>query len=137
MCFSVVSSKSAEQIRTKWLHEIQRAAPPNTPVLLVGTKADLRVDPETIESQGLGSIMSRKEGESLAKNLGLSGYVECSAIEHVGLDAVFQKAREVTRYAKLKELSTELSMKRKMKRASSFFKYFLCGKPIKDSTSVR
>ena len=43
VCFSVVSSSSFENVKTKWVPEIQHHAP-NVPIILVGTKIDLRND---------------------------------------------------------------------------------------------
>ena len=47
VCFSLISPSSFENIKTKWIPEISHHCP-NVPFLLVGTKLDLRDDPETI-----------------------------------------------------------------------------------------
>ena len=81
--------------------------------------------------------MSKEDGFTLAKNLGAQGYVECSAIEHVGLDNVFDKAREVAKVGYIRGLSKKLSQKRSHRhRASSFFKYLVCGKSLNESSRV-
>ncbi len=41
MCFSVVSRKSFENITKKWIPEVNRCQP-NIPIILLGTKTDLR-----------------------------------------------------------------------------------------------
>ena len=41
VCFSIGSPHSLENVRTKWVPEIRHHCP-NTPFILVGTKADLR-----------------------------------------------------------------------------------------------
>ncbi|KAG7099312.1 Ras- C3 botulinum toxin substrate 3 [Marasmius oreades] len=48
ICFSLVSPPSYENVRTKWYPEISHHAP-QTSIVLVGTKLDLREDPATIE----------------------------------------------------------------------------------------
>jgi Ras-related C3 botulinum toxin substrate 1 len=44
VCFSVVSPTSYENVSAKWIPELRHHAP-NVPILLVGTKTDLREDP--------------------------------------------------------------------------------------------
>lgn len=48
ICFSLVSPPSFENVTGKWVPEILHHAP-NIPILLVGTKLDLREDPETLD----------------------------------------------------------------------------------------
>lgn len=44
ICFSLVSSKSLANARDRWMPEVSRYVP-NAPVILVGTKADLKEEP--------------------------------------------------------------------------------------------
>ena len=44
ICFSIVSPPSFENAKTKWWPEVSHHAP-DTPIILVGTKLDLREDP--------------------------------------------------------------------------------------------
>jgi Ras-related C3 botulinum toxin substrate 1 len=48
ICFSLVDPDSFANVRTKWYREIRHQCP-NTPIILVGTKEDLRDDKSTLE----------------------------------------------------------------------------------------
>lgn len=62
MCFSVDSPNALENISKKWEPELKQFFP-HVPIILVGTKADLRNDPNTIEVSG-----EKKAGTTSAQN---------------------------------------------------------------------
>jgi len=96
MCFSIISPSSFENIKIRWYPELQHHCP-GTPCLLVGTKLDLREDAAIIEglkNQGLAPI-PREQGETLCREIGCAGYVECSALTQKGLKQVFDEAARV------------------------------------------
>jgi len=96
ICFSLVHPVSFENIVAKWYPEVQHFCP-DVPQILVGTKLDLREDPginDSLRSQGLAPI-TRDHGEALSKEIGTSGYVECSALTQKGLKQVFDEAARV------------------------------------------
>ena len=64
------------------------------PFILVGTKLDLRSDPETIRKLGekKQQPVSLECGQALADEIGAFKYVECSALTQGGLKQVFDDA---------------------------------------------
>lgn len=96
LCFSVVNPTSFEHVAQKWFPEITHHCP-GVPVILVGNKSDLRDDPETI--QHLNKLRQQSvtltQGLAIAKKLGATKYMECSAKTGKGLRDVFQTAAEV------------------------------------------
>lgn len=82
VCFALNSPTSYENVKTKWLPELQHHAP-GVPFILVGTKVDMRGDN--------GSI-STARGEQLRAELKSTKYLECSAKTQEGLKQVFDAA---------------------------------------------
>ncbi|XP_072129191.1 ras-related C3 botulinum toxin substrate 1-like [Mobula birostris] len=93
ICFSLVSPPSFINVHPKWSSEIKHHCP-NTPIILVGTKLDLRDDKETIEKLKERNMapISREEGELKAKEIGAVKYVESSASKQEGLKTIFEEA---------------------------------------------
>jgi len=91
--FSVVNPASFENIRAKWYPEISHHCP-NTPIILVGTKVDLREDKPTIEklTAKKQSPISYEQGLQMMQEIGAVKYMECSALTQAGLKAVFDEA---------------------------------------------
>ncbi|PSN31000.1 Ras-related C3 botulinum toxin substrate 1 [Blattella germanica] len=70
ICFSVTSPSSFENVTSKWYPEIKHHCP-DAPMILVGTKIDLRDDRETLTAlaeQGLSPI-KREQGQKLANKV--------------------------------------------------------------------
>jgi len=93
VCFSVISSSSFENVKTKWVPEIQHHAP-NVPILLVGTKSDLRKDDSTIKqlSSRNQSMVDIESAQRMSKEIGAVNFLECSALTQEGLKQVFDEA---------------------------------------------
>ncbi|OLY85398.1 Ras-related protein Rac1 [Smittium mucronatum] len=93
ICFSLVSPPSFENARTKWYPEISHHSP-NVPCILVGTKLDLREDPETIEKLREKRMVpiTYPQGLQMAKEIKAVRYLECSALTQKGLKNVFDEA---------------------------------------------
>jgi len=93
ICFSIISPASFDNIKSKWWPEIQHHAP-GVPIILVGTKADLRHDQNTqntLASKGL-QMIPPESANGRAKEIGAQKYLECSALTQEGLKAVFDEA---------------------------------------------
>jgi len=93
VCFSVISNSSFENVKTKWVPEIQHHAP-NVPILLVGTKSDLRKDENTIKqlNSRQQSMVLVESAQRMAKEIGAVNFLECSALTQEGLKQVFDEA---------------------------------------------
>ncbi len=93
VAFSVVNPSSFENVRAKWYPEVSHHCP-NTPLILVGTKVDLREDSATVEK-----LQAKKQtpisfelGLSMVQEINAAKYMECSALTQQGLRAVFDEA---------------------------------------------
>ncbi|XP_010718078.1 ras-related C3 botulinum toxin substrate 1 [Meleagris gallopavo] len=93
ICFSLVSPASFENVRAKWYPEVRHHCP-NTPIILVGTKLDLRDDKDTIEKLKEKKLtpITYPQGLAMAKEIGAVKYLECSALTQRGLKTVFDEA---------------------------------------------
>ncbi|KAL9645497.1 hypothetical protein ABK040_000563 [Willaertia magna] len=102
MCFSVVDPPSFENVKLKWHPEIVHHCK-NTPIILVGTKADLKDDIQT-KNKLKNSVHSIKEpittemGEQLAKKIKAKRYIECSAKTGYGVKKIFDEAIRIVLY---------------------------------------
>jgi len=82
-----------DTLKNYWVKEI-RTYCPNTPIILVGSRIDLREDAATLkalEEKNLKPI-TYEQGLKLAQTLGLQCYLECSALTNQGVKAVFDEA---------------------------------------------
>uniref|UniRef100_UPI0037E7EDDA rho-related GTP-binding protein RhoG-like n=1 Tax=Semicossyphus pulcher TaxID=241346 RepID=UPI0037E7EDDA len=93
ICFSIASPASYDNVKRKWHPEIKHHCP-NVPILLVGTKSDLRDDQEVLENlrEQNQITVTQQQGTELAKQIKAVKYVECASINQDGLDKVFDEA---------------------------------------------
>eukprot|EP01105_Mastigella_eilhardi_P020558 TRINITY_DN4904_c0_g1_i1.p1 TRINITY_DN4904_c0_g1~~TRINITY_DN4904_c0_g1_i1.p1 ORF type:complete len:672 (-),score=95.48 TRINITY_DN4904_c0_g1_i1:56-1990(-) len=92
MCYSVASRASFENIRTKWVPEIEHFWP-FAPRILVATKVDLR-SPNNEEQFAARNInpIEFGEGVQMATEMNCYGFVEVSSLEGVNLQLLFDTA---------------------------------------------
>uniref|UniRef100_A0A8C5QRY9 small monomeric GTPase n=1 Tax=Leptobrachium leishanense TaxID=445787 RepID=A0A8C5QRY9_9ANUR len=97
ICFSLVNPTSYENAEIKWAKEVKHHCP-NTPIILVGTKLDLRDDKKVIEKLNKSKLspIAYQQGLTLAKRIDASKYLECSALTQRGLKMVFDEAIRAT-----------------------------------------
>jgi len=77
----------------QWFPEISHHAP-DVPIILVGTKLDLRDDPQTLESlrQKRMEPVQYEQALEVSKAIGARKYLECSALTQRNLKSVFDEA---------------------------------------------
>eukprot|EP00457_Paulinella_chromatophora_P006519 gb/GEZN01006537.1/.p1 GENE.gb/GEZN01006537.1/~~gb/GEZN01006537.1/.p1 ORF type:complete len:204 (+),score=20.19 gb/GEZN01006537.1/:664-1275(+) len=95
--FDVTSPNSLKNVQTRWVPEINHYCP-GVPLVLVGTKADLRNDKsftQRMTQQGI-KFVTVEEGEKMAKEMGPTvPYIECSALTQQGMKDAFDSAIRV------------------------------------------
>lgn len=93
LCFSLISPSSYTNVNGKWHPEIIHHCP-NTPIVLVGTKLDLRESKEHFEKLKEANIspITTAQGVQMGKNIKAVKYLECSALTQKGLKQIFDEA---------------------------------------------
>ncbi|CAL0332513.1 unnamed protein product [Lupinus luteus] len=121
LAFSLISRASYENVLKKWTPELRRFAP-NVPIILVGTKLDLREDRGLADHSG-SSVITSAEGEELRKQIGAAAYIECSSKTQQNVKAVFDTAiKVVLQPPRRKEMS-----RKKRHRSGCSIVGILCG----------
>jgi small GTP-binding protein len=97
VCFSVTDYTSYHNITYKWVPEIRERCS-NTPIILVGTKVDLRDDSQVLKKlrENEKLPITSEEGEKLKDKVGAVKYMECSAKEYYNIDKVFEAVIEAS-----------------------------------------
>ena len=93
ICFSIVSPPSFDNVKAKWYPEIEHHAP-NVPIILVGTKLDLRDDKATVDGLRAKRMepVSYEQALMVSKDIRAHKYLECSALTQRNLKSVFDEA---------------------------------------------
>ena len=93
MCFSIDSPKSLSKVIEKWAPEVRHFCP-DVPIILVGTKKDLRND-ENVKrelSKMKQEPVKSEEGSLICERINAYAYLECSAKTTEGVRDVFTTA---------------------------------------------
>ena len=85
VCFDVSDRSSFDDVAGVWVPQIQQHTP-GVPMVLVGTKSDLR------QASKLTALVSEDEATALAERVGCVGYMECSALTGENVSNVFEFA---------------------------------------------
>ncbi|KAL9314150.1 hypothetical protein ACSQ67_019602 [Phaseolus vulgaris] len=91
LAFSLVSRASYENVLKKWIPELQHFAP-GIPLVLVGTKLDLREDKHYMADHPGLMPVTTEQGEELRKQIGATYYIECSSKTQQNVKGVFDAA---------------------------------------------
>jgi Ras-related C3 botulinum toxin substrate 1 len=96
VCFSVVNPSSHSNVKSKWIPELKEHAE-GVPIVLVGTKLDLRENEEMIKKlrERDQAPITYEQGLKLSKEVGAVAYCECSARTQKGLKECFNKCIEI------------------------------------------
>jgi len=86
LCFSVARPTSLKAVAERWLPELRTIAP-NTPIVLVGTQSDLRLNGSAAARGNGAGVVEAKVASKLAKEFNCD-YIECSSITHHNLKEV-------------------------------------------------
>ena len=93
VAYSIASPSSFENVTTTWIPEIRQHCP-ETAMILVGMKEDLRNNSETIEKLKERNLspVTYEMGLKLATDKGFTKFVECSSLLQKGVKNVFEEA---------------------------------------------
>ncbi|GEQ72293.1 hypothetical protein JCM33374_g5980 [Metschnikowia sp. JCM 33374] len=98
ICFAVDNLVSLQNVRDTWYPEVNHFCP-GIPVILVGTKSDLK------------SVVDESSAVQLASEIGAMGYISCSAKTMTNVKSVFDFA--LSRFQKERELAEQIEKSRK------------------------
>ncbi|WVZ13182.1 hypothetical protein V8G54_017712, partial [Vigna mungo] len=94
LAFSLISKASYENVSKKWIPELKHYAP-GVPIILVGTKLDLRDDKQFCQDHPGAVPITAAQGEELRKLINAPAYIECSSKTQENVKAVFDAAIRV------------------------------------------
>ncbi|CAO1426937.1 unnamed protein product [Diamesa serratosioi] len=104
LCYSIDNKSSFQNIWLKWIQEL-RSIDRQVPIVLVGTKSDLRQN--LIRKQ----LITTEEGESLKRRINANTFIECSAKDNFLIkETVYQAVRASVNGAIIQEENVNSSI---------------------------
>ncbi|KAF4352447.1 hypothetical protein G4B88_018879 [Cannabis sativa] len=94
LAFSLISKISYNNVFKKWIYELKHYAR-GVPIILVGTKLDLRDDTQFFIDHPDAVPITTTQGEELQKLIGAFAYIECSSKTQQNVKGVFDAAMRV------------------------------------------
>mmetsp|Transcript_47316 Transcript_47316/g.60782 ORF Transcript_47316/g.60782 Transcript_47316/m.60782 type:complete len:210 (+) Transcript_47316:92-721(+) len=100
VCYSISDHNSFNNLRYKWINEIQEYCEQGAIIILVGTKSDTRDDINVISQLKERHMepISSQMGQDFANECGASAFIECSSTTSQGVDQIFEQAVREVRY---------------------------------------
>jgi small GTP-binding protein len=93
VCFSVSNPASLANVKDKWFPEARHYVQ-QVPCVVAATQIDLRdADEEKYAYEDPEGLISTADGKTLARELGVAAYVECSAKTGQGVKEAFDAVR--------------------------------------------
>jgi len=104
LCFSVTDTITFQHVKHVWIPELRHYSP-KTPIVLLGTKTDLRKTEKT--------SIYREEADNMKKEIGAIGYFECSALTREGVREVFAAAVRLCVHRKMNKDKQQQNKRRR------------------------
>jgi Ras-related C3 botulinum toxin substrate 1 len=91
MVYSIMYPPSLKNCVSKWYPELSHYAP-NVPIVLAGTKMDLRSDTKAVDQLKKSGVspVTTEEGQQVAKEIKAKQFIECSALTQRNLTNLFE-----------------------------------------------
>ena len=98
VCFAINNRDSFENVSQKWIPEVRHHCP-KTPIVLVGTKLDLRSEAADAQANNSSAkslkLVPQSDGHKMAKQVDAVRYIECSAKTRENILEVFESSARV------------------------------------------
>lgn len=92
IAFSVDTVDSLDNVTNKWIEEVRSICGHQIPVILVGCKVDLREKARMNGTYRPEEFVETVEGQRIATAIGARSYYECSSLQNLGVDDIFEAA---------------------------------------------
>jgi len=97
VCYSTISPASLTNVQYKWAPELRHHCPV-VPIILVGTKTDMRTDPNIIQrltDHGCFAPVCTQQGQDMAKKIGAKRFFETSVVDQSNVRELFDEVIRV------------------------------------------